>query len=479
MGVKILLEELIIRGYQSHVNSVFKFCPGLNVITGPSGSGKTAVIRTIRWVAQGEPQGDAFTFTVRNPAGEIVEQADYVEVGIKTTDNLITKKRRKGKTTFNLATMAEPMEQASTPPEVAEALGMGVTNFGDFEAALNFAYQLGAPFLISEPPSAGAKVLGKLAGTEVVDLAVKAVSKDTYAARQDKQRAEKDEAARIIDLQEYADLDDLVAQLEACEFLVVEMDRAAARVYKLGELEVSYEGIIEVLDYAEAQVKRLAVVPQLVEGLAAVETQQARIDNLRHYEQRYTESIKIISAHALELARLAETEKAATQLAALEVAVARTQKLNNLAALYLQHTDVVNRADKTLAQVVNLDVAVAELNTLESRVGRPEKLRILQAEYQAAQARITRCSIIINQYTGVPQAAELLTRVQIRADRIARLKDLAAQYRIKDNTVKDAADRLQRATLAVDEGKKRLADLWEGLEVCPLCEQPVSKGACC
>jgi exonuclease SbcC len=169
-----MITDVTIRGFQSHINSAFRLSSGLTVITGPTDSGKTAIIRAIRWVAFNEPAGDGF---VNEAVGE-------AEVVINHDNGMIITKRRKkgGRTVYKLND--QTFEQADVPPEITAALGMARQTFGDFEAALNFAFQLEAPFLISEPPSAGAKVLGVIAGTEIVDLAIKATSRNTHAARE-------------------------------------------------------------------------------------------------------------------------------------------------------------------------------------------------------------------------------------------------------------------------------------------------------
>src|SRR3990172_5641521 len=197
-----------IRGFRSHVDTYVKLTPiGLNVITGKNDSGKTALLQAIRWVALGEPEGEEFLFTKRDEAGEIIEQAEeaYVMLELSTGVTVEKTRRRKGKTKYQLSTIPEPFEQAAVPNEVKAALGIRTKYFGDYQTDLNFAYQLAAPFLVSETPSAGAKVLGTLAGTEAVDLAIKGTSKDQYAARTARQQADKDAQQREKDLQQYLD----------------------------------------------------------------------------------------------------------------------------------------------------------------------------------------------------------------------------------------------------------------------------------
>lgn len=167
------IQEVTIEGYQSHTNSTFRLSPGLTVITGPSDAGKTAIIRALRWFAFNEPTGEAFLHTIRNPDGSIKEAVDQVKVSV-TFDNgiTVTKTRRKGKTTYTHSAFPTAWEKAEIPPEIKETLGLVKQQYGDFETCLNFAFQLDAPFMLSESASVGAKVLGKLAGTEIVDKSI-------------------------------------------------------------------------------------------------------------------------------------------------------------------------------------------------------------------------------------------------------------------------------------------------------------------
>lgn len=178
------IQEVTIEGYQSHTNSTFCLSPGLTVITGPSDAGKTAIIRALRWFAFNEPTGEAFLHTIRNPDGSIKEAVDQVKVSV-TFDNgiTITKTRRKGKTTYTHSAFPTAWEKAEIPPEIKETLGLVKQQYGDFETCLNFAFQLDAPFMLSESASVGAKVLGKLAGTEIVDKSISEVNKKTHQTR--------------------------------------------------------------------------------------------------------------------------------------------------------------------------------------------------------------------------------------------------------------------------------------------------------
>lgn len=240
------IQEVTIEGYQSHVNSTFRLSPGLTVITGPSDAGKTAIIRALRWFAFNEPTGEAFLHTIRNPDGSIKEAVDHAKVSV-TFDNgvTITKTRRKGKTTYTHSSYPTPWEKAEVPPEIKETLGLLKQEYGDFETCLNFAFQLDAPFLLSETASVGAKVLGKLAGTEVVDKSISEVNKKTHQTRteisyQDKQIGEID-----VCLTEYFDLDTHDKQLTAVEEIFKRVQEDKEAFSKLLALAKAYAMSVE------------------------------------------------------------------------------------------------------------------------------------------------------------------------------------------------------------------------------------------
>ena len=68
--------------------------------------------------------------------------------------------------------------------------------------------------MLSESASVGAKVLGKLAGTEIVDKSISEVNKKTHQTRNDISYADKQIGEIDVSLTEYFDLDRFDAELE-------------------------------------------------------------------------------------------------------------------------------------------------------------------------------------------------------------------------------------------------------------------------
>lgn len=287
------IQEVTIEGYQSHTNSTFRLSPGLTVITGPSDAGKTAIIRALRWFAFNEPTGEAFLHTIRNPDGSVKEAVDQVKVSV-TFDNgiTITKTRRKGKTTYTHSAFSTAWEKAEIPPEIKETLGLVKQQYGDFETCLNFAFQLDAPFMLSESASVGAKVLGKLAGTEIVDKSISEVNKKTHQTRSEISYADKQIGEIDVSLTEYFDLDRFDAELKIAEAAFTKLKEDQSRHVALTVLMNSYQLNTEQRIKYYDEVERLAGVVVASVSLGIAEREQAKKEKLEDLNTGFWKAVQ-------------------------------------------------------------------------------------------------------------------------------------------------------------------------------------------
>ena len=175
------IKALHINGFQSHVKTNLQLVEGLNIITGESDSGKTAIIRALKWVLYNNPTGEAF----------INEKVGQAEVSILFDNNTqIVRVRGKSENYYRLYRDNEEEKLqgfgVNVPAEVINISKMPTALFGEYHFLLSFGLQLEPPFLLSETSGQSARILGKLANTEEIDLAGKDVNSDIYKDRQEK-----------------------------------------------------------------------------------------------------------------------------------------------------------------------------------------------------------------------------------------------------------------------------------------------------
>ncbi|CDN35253.1 AAA family ATPase [Bacillus thuringiensis] len=509
------INEIFVEGFQSHTNSHFNLGNGLNVITGPSDSGKTSIIRAVRWVAFNEPQGEAFV-------NESVGQATvtiHMDNGI-----IISKHRRKGKTSYRIQTdpgdAGSVFEKSEVPEEVKQLLGITKQTFGDFVTALNFAFQLEAPFLISETPSSGAKVLGKLAGTEAVDLAVKSVSKDTYAARQERLLAEKEIERLAGNLLEYLDVDDKVQQLKTAESLMEHAEELHKKKEALNEISHTYTGCKQKYVDAWEIEKRLQDVPVFIQILEQTEKDQQRLQTLLDLQKRYeslstakktlTETLKqfdglvevsnllqdstkfeerysllsILSqnykkySQALDEVQLRLGRLTVIDSINVSVMEEEVKKTDELKKLFVQHSVVKQRYEKASSDIERLNVpsnTSDQLQEYETSIMRSSQLNVLLQKYEITHKQYMNLADRVDQLS-VPEEVEIkVTEAEKNVSRFADLSELLRNYVIWHQRVRHSTSTLELYEKHIENYTKELEETWnEAGGVCPLCESPMS-----
>lgn len=276
-----------------------------------------------------------------------------------TFDNgiTITKTRRKGKTTYTHSAFPTAWEKAEIPPEIKETLGLVKQQYGDFETCLNFAFQLDAPFMLSESASVGAKVLGKLAGTEIVDKSISEVNKKTHQTRNDISYADKQIGEIDVSLTEYFDLDRFDAELKIAEAAFTKLKEDQSRHVALTALMNSYQLNTEQRIKYYDEVERLAGVVVASVSLGIAEREQAKKEKLEDLNAGFWKAVQDQN-EPLRVIRLTRNlEDLQTDLKEVETDVIRYDALLGFQYGYINLQETIRR---TSALVVKLDQAVAD-----------------------------------------------------------------------------------------------------------------------
>lgn len=429
------ITKVHIQGFQSHLDSTFTLSPGLNVITGPSDAGKTAIIRALRWFAFNEPQGEAFIHAIRNNAGELTQAADRATVSVEFDNGVeITKTRRKGKTVYTHNGYPDVWEKAELPLEIKEVLGLDKQRYGDnFDTCLNFAYQLDPPFLLSETGSTGAKVLGKLAGTEVVDKAIGVIVKQTHQTRETIRQADK----------------------------------------AVGQYDV------ELLDYLHTE-EHLKAVGNLEKIYDGVEANITRYNSLCDMGKRYSH-YSIARYAAYTTVKCYENVPALlTQITKLEGVYEKAVQLKVLAKSFwdsVQRRKSLRETLKTLSEVPELFV---DLQTVEEHNGKLSTLKGVLSRYSAAKSDANRLRVRSIRLGTANALNGDIEAVKANAEKLAQLQERKWLYEHRKSIAENAERLVARYNKQYDYAQKELTEAWGAAGgVCPLCNQPLNNSNIC
>jgi exonuclease SbcC len=178
-----IIKRVEIKNFQSHEHTVVEFKDGLNTIIGESNSGKTSILRAIRWCLDNDPKGSDFITTGRDDCSVTVVFDDDTSIVRKRTRNDSGTYDVVGKTiqpdgTVSKWTQTYKGFANNLPIEIMNIHQMPKINLTkDICTHLNMMSQLDGPFLVTESPQVKAAIIGRLTGTQIIDLGIKETNK--------------------------------------------------------------------------------------------------------------------------------------------------------------------------------------------------------------------------------------------------------------------------------------------------------------
>jgi len=179
-----IIKHVEIKNFQSHEYTIIEFKDGLNTIIGESNSGKTSILRAIRWCLDNDPKGSDFITTGRDDCSVTVVFDDGTSIIRKRTRNDSGTYDVVGKTIQPDGTASKWIQTYkgfanNLPIEIMNIHQMPKVNLTkDISTHLNMMSQLDGPFLIAESPQVKAAIIGRLTGTQIIDLAIKETNRE-------------------------------------------------------------------------------------------------------------------------------------------------------------------------------------------------------------------------------------------------------------------------------------------------------------
>lgn len=182
-NIPVKVKSIDIENFQSHENTHIDFDAGLNIIVGESNNGKTSILRAMDWVVDNQPLGTDFIMTGKK----------YCKVRITyDNDNFIERYRTLKDTGYYHVGFVDNSGQDTyieykgftnnVPVDVMNVHQMPKINITkNIETHLNKLSQLERPFLITENTNEKAAAIGRITGTNIVDVAIKNIGSNITA----------------------------------------------------------------------------------------------------------------------------------------------------------------------------------------------------------------------------------------------------------------------------------------------------------
>lgn len=445
--------RLTIENFQSHAHTTIEPAPAgeLTVLTGPNDAGKTAVIRALRWLWFNVPYGTDFIRVGCTFARVTVEMASGWTVIRERT------KSRNRYITIDPAAGRQEYEGfgSEVPLEVQEALGIRPVSIGDVSFRLNLAEQLDGPFLGSSiSAGARAKVLGKLAGTEAVDVASKTLGTDLYRRGQE----EKGLAERLDGLQqqieEYAWVPDLGERIERLEELLAAIKAAQKRLNELQTVRARLTELTARIDKGWAYLQRFDGLEQAEDTLAWLKRDARRLTELQRQHEQLAGLDRRIGELTSYIERFRGLVPAIAILVTLELDYVWLEMARRSNGRYKEATQLAAVLRTKLERLAGADRAAELLTTLQSACERWTVLDRSRTRLAATDKEHAWLSAGLATLADIDKAPDLLARIGESIAQRARLATVGQQLTgltQRFTAVQDTCRRLQGADEALVE----------------------------
>ena len=298
------IKRVTIKNFQSHVHTVLEPAAGghLTVVTGPSRNGKTAIFRALKWLFCNTPDGVEYIRWGETFCRVTAEYADGTEViRYRTTGGVnryIITRPGMDDEIFSGFGRGVPLEiqqiTGVTPVEIAEGLMVD----------LNLADQLDVPFLGNRAVSSlqRAKILGKLAGTEELDIAGKQLATDILQWRRlsttlEGQNTEQEAALAKLDY-----LPELKTLITEAQRLENESGTMAARRLDISEAKDGYWAAFqENYTYASRAFHEGVFIQSIAEATSQLDYIAAYANDLNHLITAFWDATKEQGAASVQI----------------------------------------------------------------------------------------------------------------------------------------------------------------------------------
>lgn len=422
----LAIARMHIKGFQSHEDSLIEFGPGLNAIIGSSDSGKSSIIRALRFALYNEPRGADF----------IRHGATTAEVNVEFSDGSFLKRKRTQASAGSYI-IGAPDGTETEIKGFANQLPVDIPNTHqmpriqltkDLEATLSIGYQMDGPFLIGESPGTRAAIIGKLAGVDLVDGAMREIGKEVLAGTKEMKRLQQEYANTASQLTSYSGLDAEKRDLSAAASALDELKGVVVKRDQLTLLASKWRAIVR--DIVQAERERYVANQTLL------------------HERDLTQA-------AQKLAKLTALHRLKRERDAAQAEMKKGQAMAEEAAHCLQHE--------------------TETTRIHGLMSRAKHLQGIKREATALEQEINRMEATLREMPVLPELREV-EALRLQQRKLRTLMDTQLAYTRLAEDFRNGTQKVERLRKTEGELAHAYQHILEEHGTCPTCSQTITKG---
>jgi len=213
-----MLEKLRLRNFQIHEDREIIFDEKVTTIIGPTDAGKSAIMRSLKWLVENKPAGDAF----RRDGSKVVK------VGLKFDGRMLM--RTKSASVNKMTLDKEPFEafgKCDVPDEISQALNIHPLSFQD---------QHDSPYWLSDTAGQVSRQLNAIVNLDVIDVTMKNITSMLRKAKGEEAASVSRKKQAVEEVEKYGFVEDLQEDFEEVTTLEEGIAEKAARLARIEKL---------------------------------------------------------------------------------------------------------------------------------------------------------------------------------------------------------------------------------------------------
>ena len=460
------ITQIALTNFQSHHSTIIKPAPAgqLTVLVGPSDVGKSAIIRSLKWLYYGEPQGADFITVGKKSCSVSITHADAVT----HTDHKV-ERIRDSKTTRHLINGDVYGTGSTAPLEVQQITGVRPVMIGDTAYNLNLAEQLDGPFLGTKSTSAPARAraLDKLIGTEEVSNASKELGTDLYRAERNKDRLGKEIVRLKEEIAKYGYLDALKANIDELIGFWTKINDDLGFLNDLRPLAVDYDTVTRNERLVAGELTQLDFIGELTGNIQELDAAIPRMAELINLYEKYIDTCSDMGYLGNDIAYLAEfingSEKNILQL------LYDVPRFEHLSVLNQQYTNTAKEIDKQKDTLIKTSpfVEKVDADALQKDIARWNELKFLRSSLIPIHKSMDAHGLTVSKTSF----ADAIDADVIKAD-IEKLINLCEAWAIHKRVKlfqEQRQEEIETAQLEIQNGMAQYEECLIEMGTCPVC----------
>ncbi|MCX8074144.1 MAG: AAA family ATPase [Clostridia bacterium] len=395
------IEKIILHNFQSHEHSEIPFAD-FTAIVGPTDKGKSAIIRGIKWCLYNTPSGTDF---IRHG-----QTTCYVELYFN--DGTSIKRYRSNKDNYydliNSDGTVIHLEAFGVGPvqEVLDFHQMKEVDFFGEKQSLNLCTQMSQPFFLAESSQTKAVIIGKLANTDIVDLAIKNTSLEI---RENKAIA-KTIKAELSDtkqqLKELRNLGKMEKDINSIQKNLDKMTELQSKLRKIDSAKTKILTLIKQKSLLESIISKETEINELVTVVELISVLQSKLNTINRLNKQLSDEItkKNSIEDLIKTVKIEDLDKVASEVDEMLQLVSKTSKVSATNKKLIAEKVKANNLQKYMIDTKEIEEVIENLFYCQKTLIDIETIKQIKKKYDEQNNRKANGDKIIkdldNQYNN-------------------------------------------------------------------------------